>query len=96
VGRTAGNLKWYDMLRKVEALFPQGKPLYPNVDFFSGSVYALMGIPRDVFTPVFAMSRTAGWTTHVLEQYGNNRLIRPRAEYTGPTRLDYVPIDQRA
>ena len=96
VGRTAGNLKWYDMLRKVEALFPQGKPLYPNVDFFSGSVYALMGIPRDVFTPVFAISRTAGWTTHVLEQYANNRLIRPRAEYTGPTRLEYVPIEQRA
>ncbi len=95
VGRMAGELKWYEMLRKVEALFPQGKPLYPNVDFYSGSVYALMGIPRDIFTPVFAMSRTAGWTTHVLEQYGNNRLIRPRAEYTGPTRLEYVPLEQR-
>lgn len=95
VGRTAGNLKWYEMLRKLEAVFPQGKPLYPNVDFYSGSVYALMGIPRDIFTPVFAMSRTAGWTAHVLEQYSNNRLIRPRAEYTGPTRLDYVPISQR-
>jgi citrate synthase len=95
VGRAAGQLKWYEMLRKVEAEFPQGKPLYPNVDFYSGSVYTLMGIPRDVFTPVFAMSRMAGWTTHVLEQYGNNRLIRPRAEYTGPTRLEYVAIENR-
>jgi citrate synthase len=96
VGTDAGELKWYDMLQAVEAVVTKGKPLYPNVDFYSGSVYYQMGIPTDQFTPVFAMSRTAGWTAHVLEQYSNNRIIRPRAEYTGPTHLEYVPVDQRS
>jgi citrate synthase len=96
VGEDAGELKWYNMLQAVEATVTRGKPLYPNVDFYSGSVYYQMGIPTDQFTPVFAISRIAGWTAHVLEQYANNRLIRPRAEYTGPTHLEYVPIDQRA
>jgi citrate synthase len=95
VGEDAGELKWYNMLQRVEKVVTQGKPLYPNVDFYSGSVYYQMGIPTDLFTPVFAMSRTAGWTAHVLEQYANNRIIRPRAEYTGPTHLDYVPMSQR-
>lgn len=95
VGEQAGTLKWYDMLQRVEGVVTKGKPLYPNVDFYSGSVYHLMGIPMDLFTPVFAISRMVGWTAHVLEQYSNNRIIRPRAEYTGPTHLTYVPVDQR-
>ncbi len=95
VGEDAGELKWYNMLQRVEKVVTEGKPLYPNVDFFSGSVYYQMGIPTDQFTPVFAMSRIAGWTAHVLEQYANNRIIRPRAEYTGPTHLDYVRLDRR-
>jgi citrate synthase len=71
------------------------KKLYPNVDYYSGSAYHLMGIPLDLFTPIFAVSRISGWTAHILEQYANNRLIRPRAEYTGPRDLPYVPIDER-
>jgi len=71
------------------------KHIFPNVDLYSGAAYWAMGIPTDQFTPIFAMSRIAGWTAHVLEQHGNNRLIRPRAEYTGATRATYVPIAQR-
>jgi citrate synthase len=91
----AHNTRYYDMLQVVERVVTEGKPLYPNVDFYSGSCYALMGIPMDLYTPIFAVSRISGWTAHVLEQYANNRLIRPRAEYTGPTHRSYVPIDQR-
>ncbi len=95
VGEDAGDLKWYNMLNEVREAIMGSKKLYPNVDLYSGSVYAQMGIPTDIFTPVFAMSRVSGWTAHVLEQYQNNRLIRPRAEYTGPTRRQFVPLAQR-
>ena len=71
------------------------KRLHANVDFYSATVYHVLGIPIDLFTPVFAISRIAGWTAHVLEQYADNRLIRPRAEYVGPTSRPYVPIGQR-
>lgn len=71
------------------------KGFYANVDFYSASVYYMLGIPTDLFTPIFAVSRMAGWAAHVLEQYDNNRLIRPRAEYTGPKNLRYVSIDKR-
>jgi hypothetical protein len=64
-----------------------GKKIYPNVDFFSASVYTTLGIETDLFTPIFAMSRVTGWTAHLLEQYANNRLIRPKAEYIGPRGL---------
>ena len=70
------------------------KGLNSNVDFYSASVYYMMGFPIDLDTPVFACSRISGWTAHVLEQYSNNRLIRPRAEYVGPKVTEYVPIDQ--
>ena len=72
------------------------KKLNANVDFYSASVYAMLGIPADLFTPIFAVSRISGWTAHVLEQYAHNRLIRPRAEYTGPPYPQpYVPMDAR-
>jgi len=71
------------------------KHIYPNVDLYSGAAYQTMGIPPDQFPPIFAISRIAGWAAHVLEQHAHNRLIRPRAEYTGPTSATYVPIDQR-
>ncbi|SEM97287.1 citrate synthase [Lihuaxuella thermophila] len=90
-----GNTLWYEMSTKIEQLVYEKKGLKPNVDFYSASVYTYLGIPRDLFTPIFAMSRVTGWTAHVLEQYANNRLIRPRAEYTGLTNQSYVPIDQR-
>ena len=95
VGEDAGDLKWYDMLNEVREAIMGSKNLFPNVDFYSGSVYAQMGIPTDIFTPVFAVSRVAGWTAHILEQYQNNRLIRPRAEYTGATHRDFVPLENR-
>ncbi|MCL6562921.1 MAG: citrate synthase [Firmicutes bacterium] len=95
LGEEANDLRYWEMLREIETTITASKKLYPNVDFYSGSAYVLMGIPIEIFTPVFAVSRISGWTAHVLEQYAHNRLIRPRAEYTGPTHLDFVPLDQR-
>jgi citrate synthase len=95
IGEAKGDLHYYGLLRKVEEVVHREKGLYPNVDLYSGSVYALMGIPPDLFTPVFAASRVAGWTAHVLEEYQDLRLIRPMAKYIGPTDLPYVPIDAR-
>jgi citrate synthase len=94
-GEKHGELKWYEMSRIIEDTVKREKGLYPNVDFYSASTYYLLGIPIDQFTPVFAVSRISGWTAHVLEQYADNRLIRPRAEYVGPTRLTWVPISER-
>ncbi len=95
VGKKAGDTRWYEMSRIVERVVLQEKGLYPNVDFFSASTYYMMGLPIPLFTPIFALSRISGWTAHVLEQYRNNRLIRPRAEYTGPERREYIPIADR-
>jgi citrate synthase len=95
MGEQSGNTKWYDMSRKVEEVIMREKGLYPNVDFFSASTYYMMGIPLDLYTPIFAISRISGWTGHVLEQYADNKLIRPRAEYVGARNLRYVPIEER-
>ncbi|MDZ7729092.1 MAG: citrate/2-methylcitrate synthase [Dehalococcoidia bacterium] len=73
-----------------------GKPLYPNVDFFSASVYKMLGIPNDLYTPIFAMARIGGWTAHLMEQYANNRLVRPNALYEGAENRPYEPMEQRA
>jgi citrate synthase len=93
--KITGNEKWYEMSIKIDDLVTSEKGLKPNVDFYSASVYTSLEIPRDLFTPIFAISRVSGWTAHILEQYENNRLIRPRAEYTGPSHQKFVPIDQR-
>src|SRR5919112_3846333 len=90
-----GETRWIEILERLRELMFAEKKLYPNVDYYSGSAYYLMGIPLDLFTPIFAVSRISGWTGHVLEQYANNRLIRPRAEYTGARDVPYVPIDER-
>ena len=95
MGEAKGDSKWYEMSRKVEEVMMHEKGLYPNVDFFSASTYYMMGIPLDLYTPIFAISRISGWTGHILEQYADNKLIRPRAEYIGQRDLPYVPIDQR-
>jgi citrate synthase len=95
MGERAGNTKWYDMSRAVEETVKREKGLNANVDFYSASTYYMMGIPLDLFTPIFAISRISGWTGHILEQYGNNKIIRPRADYTGPRDLKYVPIEER-
>ena len=95
LGRQVGDESKVQILNTVARVVTEEKKIYPNVDLYSGAGYAAMGIPTDQFTPIFAMSRVAGWAAHVLEQHGNNRLIRPRAEYTGSTRATYVPIAQR-
>ena len=95
LGEHTGNLRWYELSRKVEEVVMEKKHLYANVDFYSASCYFTMGIPIDMFTPVFAVSRVSGWTAHILEQYADNRLIRPRAEYVGDKDVPYVPVERR-
>jgi citrate synthase len=96
LGERAGNPRWYAMSQTIEALVKAEKKLNPNVDFYSASTYYTLGIPIDLFTPIFAVSRVSGWTAHVLEQYANNRLIRPRADYIGPSfPQSWVPLDRR-
>ncbi len=90
-----GVSKWFAMSQRIEQLMHEKKAMFPNVDFYSASTYYMMGIPLDLFTPIFAVSRISGWTGHILEQYGNNKLIRPRAEYIGPRDLTYTPIGER-
>jgi len=90
-----GESKWFDMSQRIESLMHEKKGMYPNVDFYSASTYYLMGIALDMYTPIFAVSRISGWTGHILEQYGNNKLIRPRAEYIGARDQKYVPIEER-
>ena len=85
LGRAAGNTKWFDMSRKIELFVKAEKKLNANVDFYSASTYTTLGIDIDLFTPIFAISRISGWAAHVLEQHDDNRLIRPRAEYAGPS-----------
>jgi citrate synthase len=96
LGQRAGQPVWYEMSQRIEALVKSEKKLNANVDFYSASTYYALGIPIELFTPIFAVSRISGWTAHVLEQYANNRLIRPRAEYIGPEYPQrYRPLDDR-
>lgn len=98
LAQLTGNAKWFDMSKKVEEIMVREvgeKGIYPNVDFYSATVYYYMGLDQDLFTPIFAVSRIAGWTAHVLEQLQNNRLFRPRAIYPGEKNVPYVPIEQR-
>jgi len=90
-----GETKWYEMSQKIEKAMLDKKGMYPNVDFYSASTYYLMGIALDMYTPIFAVSRISGWTGHILEQYANNKLIRPRAEYIGQRDRKYTPIADR-
>jgi citrate synthase len=95
LGERNGEMKWFEMSHKMEKVMMREKKLNPNVDFYSASTYYALGLNTDLFTPIFACSRISGWTAHVLEQFDNNRLIRPRADYVGPRDLKYVPIDER-
>jgi citrate synthase len=95
MGERKGNSKWYEITAKLEEMMKREKGLLPNVDAYSASTYYMMGIPLDLYTPIFAISRISGWTAHILEQYADNKLIRPRAEYVGPRNVPYVPIDER-
>lgn len=93
--KLTGKPELYEMSVKIHDMVVGQKGLPANVDFFSASVYDSLGIEHDLFTPIFAVSRTSGWVAHILEQYANNRLIRPRAEYVGPDMQKYVPIEER-
>ncbi len=90
-----GEMKWFEMSQRIENIMNEKKGMFPNVDFYSASTYYLMDIPLDLFTPIFAVSRVSGWTGHILEQYGHNKLIRPRAEYIGARDQKYVTIGDR-
>ncbi|MFN0088243.1 MAG: citrate synthase [Blastocatellia bacterium] len=99
-GSRQGETRWFDMSKRIEDLVVaemdrRGKKIRANVDFYSASVYYMLGIAVDLYTPIFAVSRISGWTAHVLEQYANNKLIRPRSEYLGKMDLKYVPIEKR-
>src|SRR6266704_1183824 len=96
LGEEGGDGRWYAISERIEQVVRAEKGLYPNVDFYSASAYHVLGIPTDLFTPVFAASRVAGWTAHVLEQLGNNKLIRPESDYVGPRDVPYVPLDARS
>jgi len=96
LGERAGNTRWFEMSQRIEKLVTGEKKLYPNVDFYSASTYYTLGIPIDLFTPIFAVSRVSGWTAHCLEQYANNRLIRPRTDYIGPAYPQmFLPLAER-
>ncbi len=98
LAQITNNMKWYEMSKKMEEVMARevsSRGIYPNVDFYSASVYYYLGLEPELFTPIFAVSRVAGWTAHVLEQLGDNRLYRPDAVYQGPREMKYVPIAQR-
>ena len=96
LGKDSGNPKWYEMSRAIELYINQEKKLNANVDFYSASTYATLGIDIDLYTPIFAITRISGWAAHVIEQLDDNRLIRPRAEYIGPPYpTHWVPVEQR-
>jgi len=95
LGEAAGDTKWYEMSVAIEEYISGEKGLAPNVDFYSATTYYQMGIPIDLYTPIFAIARSGGWIAHVLEQWEDNRLIRPRAKYTGDTDAEFVPLEQR-
>ncbi|MGA9720666.1 MAG: citrate synthase [Acidobacteriaceae bacterium] len=96
LGKSANNTKWFDMSRAIEKYINAEKKLNANVDFYSASTYTTLGIDIDLFTPIFAVSRIAGWAAHVIEQHDDNRLIRPRADYIGPAYpAEYTPIEKR-
>jgi citrate synthase len=95
LGEDAGNTKWYEMSERLIPIVKEMKNKDPNVDFFSASAYYTMGVPIDLFTPIFAVARVTGWTAHVMEQHKNNRIIRPTDDYEGPFDRKVEPIDRR-
>ncbi len=96
LGERLGDTHWYEISDQIQRTVHEEKGLYPNVDFYTASVYSALGIPPDLYTTLFATSRMAGWTAHIREQYADNRLIRPDSEYIGPAPRKYEPIDTRS
>jgi citrate synthase len=95
LARSRDETRWYDMSVRLEEEVSHSLGLLPNVDFYSASVYTYLGIPPELFTPMFALSRAAGWIAHIMEQYADNRLIRPRAEYVGSSYRAYIGLEHR-
>ena len=95
LGERQGISKWFEISEIVEKIIDREKGLHPNLDFYASSSYYLLGIPIPLYTPIFVASRVSGWIAHVMEQYSDNRLIRPRAEYTGEKKREYLPIEDR-
>jgi citrate synthase len=95
LGKQFGETRWYDTSMRVQETVMEEKTLYPNVDFYTASVYSALGLPPDLYTPLFAAARMAGWTAHIREQYADNRLIRPDSEYVGPEPRAWRPLDSR-
>jgi citrate synthase len=96
LGRQRGETQWFEISRILEGIMKREKRINANVDFYSASLYYMLGIPIDLYTPIFAVSRISGWTAHVIEQHAHNRLIRPRADYTGAMPdVPYVPLSER-
>jgi len=91
-----GNSHYFDITQEIRRIVLERTEVFPNVDLYSASLYNAMGLPQELFTPIFAISRVVGWTSHILEQWNTNRLIRPRAEYVGPHNLRYIDIRERA
>jgi citrate synthase len=96
LGERAGDTRWYELTLALDHTVREAKGLYPNVDLYSASAYTSLGLPQRIFTPIFAMSRMAGWTANVIEQHRDNRLIRPDSDYVGPAPRAYVPLEARA
>jgi citrate synthase len=96
LGKQLGDTHWYETSARIQETVMEEKGLYPNVDFYTASVYSALGIPPDLYTTLFAVSRMAGWTAHIREQYADNRLIRPDSNYIGPAPRGYRPIEERA
>jgi citrate synthase len=95
LGESTGDTRWYDISLAVEKVVLAEKGLRPNVDYYMASVLHYLGLPTDLFTPLFAAARAAGWTAHIREQYADNRIIRPDSDYIGPRDQEWVPLDQR-
>jgi citrate synthase len=96
LSQLCGDSRWYEMAATIDRIMLEEKGLRPNLDFYTAVAYLLMGIPRELSTPLFVCSRITGWCAHVIEQQDHNRLIRPRAQYTGPAPRTYEPLDRRA
>jgi citrate synthase len=95
LGRQFGETRWFEISVRVQESVMEAKRLYPNVDFYTASVYSALGLPPDLYTPLFAAARMAGWTAHIREQYADNRLIRPDSEYVGPEPRAWKPLESR-